>query len=287
MIESDNTQKCILIADSGSTKTDWLLKHSSGISRMQSDGLNPFYQNKNEVQEVIERQVLPFIKHSVDEIYFYGSGCADEVSSMPVKNALLTCFESARKVEVASDMLGASRGLCGHEPGLACILGTGSNNAVYNGHNNVRSIGSLGFWLGDEGSGSFLGKSLVVHFLQDELPQDLKMRFSEKFPEVDRLKVLDHAYKKPFPNRYFATFTHFIGIHVSHPFISNLIANAFGLFIEKYVMRHPESKTHRVHFTGSIAYHFKEILESQLESKGLRAGQIIKSPMEGLVAFHR
>lgn len=281
-----SAQKFILIADSGSTKTDWVLKKPEGVLKIQSVGLNPFYQSAEEISEALQRDVLPLIGDVVDEIYFYGAGCADERSSKPVKDALIANFEYARVVEVASDMLGASRGLCGHEPGLACILGTGANNALYDGQNNVRSIGSLGFWLGDEGSGSYLGKTLVVHFLQNELPEDLKILFAENHPEINRLSVLEHAYKKPYPNRYFATFTHFIGEHIAHPFLKNMVCQAFNLFVEKYIIKHPESARYKVHFTGSIAFYFGKILQAALEQKGLKVGRILKSPMEGLVDYH-
>jgi len=281
-----NSNKNVLIADSGSTKTDWVLKHQYGIIKIQSAGLNPFYQSAENITEVLTKEVIPSVNEPVHEIYFYGAGCADENSSKPVKDALTSCFPEAHTVEVTSDMLGASRGLCGKEPGLACILGTGANNALYDGNKNVRSIGSLGFWLGDEGSGSFLGKTLVVHFLQNELPEDLKILFSGQYPEINRLTVLDHAYKKPFPNRYFATFTHFIGANIAHPFLRNLIRNAFDTFITKYVIRHPEAEYYKVHFTGSIAYHFRNILEEALLAKGLKMGRILKTPMEGLVEFH-
>ncbi|MCE7042970.1 N-acetylglucosamine kinase [Dyadobacter sp. CY312] len=281
-----NQQKNILIADSGSTKTDWVLKHQNGVTKIQSAGLNPFYQSAEDIIEVLTKEVIPSVNTAVHEIHFYGAGCADAVSSKPVKDALVSCFPEAYIVEVASDMLGASRGLCGRESGLACILGTGANNVLYDGNNNVRSIGSLGFWLGDEGSGSFLGKTLVVHFLQNELPEDLKTLFSEQYPEINRLTVLDHAYKKPFPNRYFAAFTHFIGANISHPFLSELVSKAFNVFIEKYVVKHPETKAYKVHFAGSIAYHFRDILEMSLKEKGLKVGRILKSPMDGLVEFH-
>jgi glucosamine kinase len=281
-----NSHKNVLIADSGSTKTDWVLKNPDGVIRIQSAGLNPFYQSAGDIIEVLKKQVIPSVTAPVNDIYFYGAGCADETSSKPVKDAMISCFPKANTVEVASDMLGASRGLCGKEPGLACILGTGANNALYDGNKNVRSIGSLGFWLGDEGSGSFLGKTLVVHFLQNELPDDLKILFSGQYPDINRLTVLDHAYKKPFPNRYFAAFTHFIGANITHPFLIKLVKQAFDIFIEKYVVKHPETESYKVHFAGSIAYHFRDILEMSLKEKGLTVGRILKSPMEGLVEFH-
>lgn len=276
----------LLIADSGSTKTDWVYISGEKKINFQSAGLNPFYQSKEEVSDVLKREVLPHIPGPVQCIYFYGAGCADEISSQPIAEALAQCFAEAIVIEVASDMLGASRGLCGHTPGIACILGTGANNAVYDGKYNVRSVGSLGFWLGDEGSGSYLGKTLVVHFLQNELPEDLASQFAGAFPEINRLFVLDNAYKKSFPNRFFAAFTHFIGQNISHPFLNKMVGESFTLFIEKYVLKHPESKTLKVNFTGSIAYFFKDILTITLHKEGLNPGNILKAPMDGLVNYH-
>lgn len=277
----------ILIADSGSTKTDWILKHASGAHfQFQSAGLNPFYQTENDIVLVLEKEVLPHLSFSVDQIYFYGAGCADEVTSRPITNALKIGISTAGIIEVASDMLGAARGLCGKEPGLACILGTGANNAFYDGKKNVHSIGSLGFWLGDEGSGSYLGKTLIVYFLQNELPQDLHQQFISIYPEINRLSVLENAYKKPFPNRYFATFSRFIFEHTAHPFMFNLVWDAFDIFIEKYVLKHENAEKYPVHFTGSIAYFYRDILQECLKKKGLTPGKILKSPLEGLLEYH-
>ncbi|TDE12470.1 N-acetylglucosamine kinase [Dyadobacter psychrotolerans] len=277
----------VLIADSGSTKTDWVFRTSEqNIIRFSSAGLNPFYQNEAEISLVINQEVLPNILVDVDKIFFYGAGCADEVSGRPVRNALVSCFPFIKNVEVASDMLGAARGLCGKEPGLACILGTGANNAFYDGKSNIRSIGSLGFWLGDEGSGSYLGKTLVVHFLQNELPEDLHELFALNYPEVNRLAVLDKAYKKSFPNRYFASYSKFIFENITHPFLQKMVTAAFDIFVEKYVLKHQDVHNYPVHFTGSIAYHYKDILELSLTKKGLTIGRILKSPLEGLLLYH-
>jgi N-acetylglucosamine kinase-like BadF-type ATPase len=275
-----------LIADSGSTKTDWVITDSSGARYFQSAGINPFYQTAQEIIPVLEKEVLPNLTETIGKVYFFGAGCADEKSSRPVFDALTHCISSAGNIEIASDMLGAVRGLCGHEPGLACILGTGANNAFYDGKTIIRSIGSLGFWLGDEGSGSYLGKTLVVHFLQNELPEALHNNFAAQFPEVNRLSVLDNAYKKPYPNRYFATFSKFIAENREDPFLENLVRNAFSLFFEKYICKHPEAQTVPVHFTGSIAYYYQDILKNVLESRNLKPGRILKSPLEGLLLYY-
>lgn len=282
------SSKYILIADSGSTKTDWVCidQQTGSKQSVQSAGINPFYQTTEEIIPVLQNQVVPGIGADIQEIHFYGAGCADEKSSIPVTNALKHCFSAANVVEVASDMLGAARGLCGHEPGLACILGTGANNAFFDGNRITHSIGSLGFWLGDEGSGSYLGKTLVVHYLQNELPDDLYQSFIREYPGLDRLTVLDHAYKKPYPNRYFASYSQFIAENRTHGFFQTLLREAFGLFVKKYVLRHANAAQYPVHFTGSIAYYYQDILRAVLENNGLQPGRILKSPLEGLVGYH-
>lgn len=280
-------QSTYLIADSGSTKTDWLVA-TSGKSpvRLHSGGLNPFYQTKGEVLEILEKEVIPYLHNTIDQVFFYGAGCADKATSRPIYDALVDIIPSAEIIEVASDMLAAARGLCQNEPGIACILGTGANNTFYDGNKMVHSIGSLGFWLGDEGSGSYLGKTLLVHFLQNELPEDLHKQFEESYPETNRLAVLEKVYRKPFPNRYFATFSHFISKNIKHPFIHKLVSDAFILFTEKYILKHKDADKYPIHFTGSIAFYYQDILKSVLAEKGLTPGKILKSPMETLFDYH-
>lgn len=279
--------KVSLIADSGSTKTDWIvISPDSDTYTFQSAGINPFYQTTAEIIPVLESEVLPRLSEKVTEIHFFGAGCADEKSGRPVLDALKYCIASAELVEVASDMLGAAKGLCGRHPGLACILGTGANNAFYDGEKIARSIGSLGFWLGDEGSGSYLGKTLVVQYLQNEMPADLHSNFAQAYPEINRLSVLDRAYKQPYPNRYFAGFSRFIAAHIGHEYMQELVYSAFSVFVQKYVLKHAGVATYPVHFTGSVAFHYQEILRKVLQEKGLQCGQILKSPLEGLVRYY-
>jgi len=280
-------QSTYLIADSGSTKTDWLVA-TSGKSpvRLHSSGLNPFYQTKDEVLEILSQEVIPYLHTTIDQVFFYGAGCADKATSRPIYDALVDSIPSAEIVEVASDMLGAARGLCQNEPGIACILGTGANNTFYDGNVMVHSIGSLGFWLGDEGSGSYLGKTLLVHFLQNELPDDLQKQFEEAYPGTNRLTVLEKVYRQPFPNRYFATFSHFISKNIQHPFIHKLVSDAFTLFTKKYILKHNDAESYPIHFAGSIAFFYQDILKAVLEENGLTPGKILKSPMEKLFDYH-
>ena len=280
-------QSTYLIADSGSTKTDWIIvRPGKSPFRFHSSGLNPFYQKKEEIAVILEEEILPYVTAPIDEVFFYGAGCADRATSRPIYDALVDALPSAEIIEVASDMLAAARGLCGHQPGIACILGTGANNAFFDGNNIVHSIGSLGFWLGDEGSGSYLGKTLLVHFLQNELPGDLHKQFEETYPGTNRLAVLEKVYRQPFPNRYFATFSHFISKNITHPFIHKLVGDAFTLFAEKYILKHQDVDKYPVHFTGSIAFYYQDILKAVLAEKGLIAGRILKSPMETLFEYN-
>lgn len=276
----------ILLADSGSTKTDWLLV-GAGTDSFQSAGINPFYQTKDIIAETLHREVFPQIKYTISKIHFYGAGCADEASGRPVKEALAEVFPFTNAIEVNSDLLAAARALCGRKAGIACILGTGSNNCQYDGNKIVNNIGSLGFWLGDEGSGGYLGKQLVVSYLQNELPEELHKEFSRQYPEVSRLMILDRAYKQPFPNRFFATFTPFLSQHLSDDFVQQMVQNTFRVFLEKYVCKHPDAYALPVHFTGSVAYYFESLLIKVIMEKGLIPGTIQKSPMPGLLRFHQ
>lgn len=277
----------ILLADSGSTKTDWLLLDREPIA-FQSVGFNPFYQTQEAILEALRTQVLPHTEpNEVRQVFFYGAGCADAVTSLPVTNALAALFPTAETIEVNSDLLAAARALCGHEAGIACILGTGANNALYDGEKIVNNIGSLGFWLGDEGSGGYLGKQLVVGYLHNELPAGLHEAFQKSYPEVTRLTILERAYRQPFPNRYFASFSTFLGQHLTDPFIGTLVSNAFRTFLDMYVCKHPNAAALPIHFTGSVAYHFREILSQVLGEKNMGLGTIQRSPMPGLLCFHQ
>ncbi len=277
----------ILIADSGSTKADWLLAASGGmiLAEWNSQGINPFFQDKETISALLEREVFPRVNGAPEAIYFYGAGCADEASGRPVAESLAERFPAAR-VEVASDLLAAARSLCQRQAGIACILGTGSNNCLYDGRRIVGNIGSLGFWMGDEGSGGHLGRQLVVAYLHKELPDDLTEKFAAEYPDVNRMEILNRAYKQPFPNRYFAAYTRFAGANKSHPFIQDLLKASFGVFLDKYVLKHAGAKTYPVSFTGSVAWHFQDELKAVLEDKELVFGKIVQKPIGGLAVYH-
>lgn len=277
----------LLIADSGSTKTDWRLVADDGsVHAIQTDGLNPYYQSVDQLTATLNAQLIPYLPTSVDaDVFFYGTGCTGPSVNQTLIDALRQVAPALRKIDVHSDMLGAARAASGQEPGIVCILGTGSNACCYDGQQITRGSQSLGFWLGDEGSGGYLGKTLVRDFFQERLPNDLREAFQHRFA-LDRPTLLMNAYQKPFPNRYFASFTPFLADHLTHSYCHELVTGAFELFLTTYVERFPEASRWPVHFVGSIAHYFADPLRQVMQQTNLITGHIVKAPAEGLVAFH-
>ena len=278
----------ILIADSGSTKADWQLigPANEPTHLLHTDGFNPYYENTAHIIAGLQTQLLPQLDNaSISGVFYYGTGCVNADSNARISVALKTVLPNLKRVEIASDMLGAARAVSPNQPGIVCILGTGSNACFFDGQHNRRNMASLGFWLGDEGSGGYLGKTLVRMAFQEQLPDDLARAFRAKYA-LDRPALLDNAYRKPFPNRYFAGFTPFLTEHATHPFVQQLTANAFRLFLETYLVRWPEARQYPVHFVGSIGHYFGESLRRAVAEAGLTMGRVLKSPIERLAAFH-
>ncbi|MCX6213656.1 N-acetylglucosamine kinase [Spirosoma sp.] len=278
----------LLIADSGSTKTDWQLVTADGQPRaIQTDGFNPYYQTTQQIVATLQIQLIPYLTDAaVTNVFYYGTGCTGPAVNHIIADALRVVLPALQTVDVNSDMLGAARGALGHESGIVCILGTGANACCYDGNQITRGIQSLGFWLGDEGSGGYLGKTLVRDFFQERLPANLWAAFQNQYA-LDRPTLLENAYQKPYPNRYFASFTPFLFAHLNEPYITELVIDAFVLFLTTYVKRFPESETGPVHFVGSIAYYFADQLREAVEQTGLTMGRIIKAPAVALVDFHK
>ncbi|OIN58886.1 N-acetylglucosamine kinase [Arsenicibacter rosenii] len=278
----------ILLADSGSTKTDWrLLATPDSAQQVISDGINPYFEDSEQIITKLRQQLIPSIDpESVSRIFYYGTGCNSPASCGTVETALRTLFPGLTAVEVASDMVGAARGAAGQEQGIVCILGTGSNACCYDGHEIVRWGQPLGFWLGDEGSGGYLGKTLVRDAFQHRMPAGLREVFDRQY-QLDRATLLENAYRKPFPNRYFAAFTPFLSEHLTHPYVQQLVRQAFRDFLTIYVKPFPEAADWPVHFVGSIAWYFAEILRDEVTGNSCRMGDILKAPGDGLVRYHR
>ncbi len=278
----------ILIADSGSTKTDWRLVSADETPRaIQTNGFNPYYQTTEQIIDTLRVQLLPELNdQTITAVFFYGAGCSGPSVNYVIANALRAILPAVSLVEVNSDMLGAARGAAGREQGIVCILGTGSNACCYDGYGIKRGIQTLGFWLGDEGSGGYLGKTLVRDFFQERLPAHLRDSFQARYA-LDRPTLLENAYQKPYPNRYFASFTPFLSDHLADEYVDTLVTDAFILFLSTYVTRFPESRQWPVHFVGSIAYYFGDQLRKAVQQTGLLMGRVVKAPATELVNFHR
>jgi N-acetylglucosamine kinase-like BadF-type ATPase len=274
----------ILIADSGSTKTQWcMISDNKLIHTCITPGINPFYQNQLQITESIKNNFngSPI---TFEAIYFYGAGCPNEEKQNQVKNALADYF-TAPHIFVGSDLLAAARSLCQAQPGIACILGTGSNSCYYNGADVEQNVSPLGFILGDEGSGAVIGKKFIGDLLKNQLSEELKELFFATY-NTTAAELLDNVYKKPFPNRYLAQYTRFIATHIHHAQMDELVTTSFVEFLNRNVLQYKQANSLPIHFTGSIALHFKPQLLKALQSVGLSAGKIIGDPMEGIIQFH-
>jgi len=274
----------ILIADSGSTKTTWVLidKASGGLLTCKTQGINPFYQNSDNIYNTIETEFSLDIT-KIEEVSFYGAGCANSQKNAIVKEALEKYFQ-VEKISVASDLLGAARSLCLRSEGIAAILGTGSNSCLYNGEEILKNVSPLGFVLGDEGSGAVLGKKLLSDVLKNQLPERIINDFFEMFGQT-AAEILENVYRKPFPNRYLASFTIFLSKYIEEEPLHNLVRKSFIEFFERNIKQY-ESNIKTINFTGSIAWHFRDILNLAAKDCGYQLGKVVKDPMEGLVEYH-
>lgn len=276
----------ILIADSGSTKTDWcVVLDGTPIKRITTKGINPFFQPEEEIQQELTISLLPQLpERTVNSVYFYGAGCTPEKAPI-LRRAIADSLSVVGNIKAHSDMLAAARGLCGHEAGIACILGTGSNSCFYNGEDIVNNISPLGFILGDEGSGAVLGKLLVGDILKNQLSPAIKEAFLKQF-DLTAPEIIDRVYRQPFPNRFLASLSPFIAQHLEEPAIRALVFNSFTAFLRRNVMQYDYEK-YPVHFIGSVAACYKEILQEAALETGIRIGKILQSPMEGLIQYHQ
>ena len=274
----------ILIADSGSTKTDWcLVDNGVLVKQIFTKGTNPFFQTEDEISAEVSENLLPYLDTAkVDAVWFYGAGCAFPEKNEIVRAAIARHLDVP--IEVGSDLLGAARGLCGSQPGIACILGTGSNSCFYDGKEIVSNVSPLGFILGDEGSGAVLGKMLVGDVLKNQLPAALKEEFLARY-ELTPAIILERVYKKPFPNRFLASLSPFLVEHLDVPEIHTLVLNGFKAFFDRNVKQY-DYKQYPVHLIGSLAYYYRPVLQEAAEQTGVRLGTIKQSPMEGLISYH-
>ena len=275
----------MLIADSGSTKTDWcVILDNTPIKRIGTKGLNPFFQSEEEIQQELTHSLLPQLPEgTIDSVYFYGAGCTPE-KAPTLRRAIADSLPVVGNIKAYSDMLAAARGLCGREAGITCILGTGSNSCFYDGKEIVNHISPLGFILGDEGSGAVLGKLLVGDILKNRLSPAIKEVFLKQF-DLTVPEIIDRVYRQPFPNRFLASLSPFIAQHLEEPGIRQLVLGSFIAFLRRNVMQYDYTQ-YPAHFIGSVAHCYKEILQEAAQETGIRIGKILQSPMEGLIQYH-
>ena len=277
----------ILIADCGSTKTDWCFTEGGKtVSRVYTCGMNAVLLTEDEIRQKIAGELLPQAEGLAPEaVYFYGAGCLAPEICGNVARAIACNFPSAKTIEVYTDLLAAARALCGREPGVACIMGTGSNSCYYDGEKICDNVSPLGYILGDEGSGAVLGKLLVGDVLKRQLPEELCDKFLKQY-NLDRLTIITRVYKEPAANRFLASLSPFLLENISEPAIRELVLTSFKAFFRRNVLNYKEATTLPVSFVGSIAWHYRPLLEEAAASCGLTVGTILQSPMEGLIAYH-
>ena len=275
----------ILIADSGSTKTDWcIVFNGTLIKRIGTKGINPFFQSEEEIQQELTASLLPQLPEgTINSVYFYGAGCTPEKAPV-LRRAIADSLPVIGNIKANSDMLAAARGLCGHEPGIACIMGTGSNSCYYDGKHIGANVSPLGFILGDEGSGACLGKLLVGDILKNQMTPELKEKFLKQF-NLEPADIIDRVYRKPFPNRFLASLSPFLAQNLDEPCVRTLVLNSFKAFLKRNVMQYDYQHS-KVHFIGSVAFHYKEVLAEAAQEMGIQIGTILQSPMEGLISYH-
>lgn len=272
----------ILIADAGSTKTDWLLLRKRGDSLVKSSkGLNPTLIDPSEIKVIIaDTFSAEELRQQVRAIYFFGAGCWNDRSCLTIHKALAEVFEEAT-IQVSSDLLGAVRATCGDQAGLVAILGTGSNTCLYDGQKISQAVQSLGYIIGDEGSGSYFGKELVRLYFYKELPVVLHQLFAAAY-ELDKQSVIENVYQKKGGNRFLASFVPFLAEHRAHPFVEQFLKKGFHTFIDRHILKYPQCQEVPIHFIGSIAFHFKKELGICLQEKGLQLGVVLPKPIEAL-----
>ena len=275
-----------LIADSGSTKTEWCLLNGNNPYIFSSKGMSPYFLDDDGLTKILHKEVVPYLNGTkISELHFFGTGCKSVENSKLVKGVFKRIFPET-KIFVENDLLGAAKSLCGKEKGIACILGTGSNSCYFNGQKIVTNSPGIGFILGDEGSGAYLGKKVIQHYLYGTFDSELRGRFEAKFTTTGP-EIIEAVYKKPLPNRYLASFALFLAENRGNPMIENIIHEGLKDFFVTHVIKYKQASKLPVHFTGGIAFGFKDVIENLCGQYGLQIGNIYKSPMEGLIKRFR
>ena len=273
-----------VIAESSSTRTEWaLVQGDKIIEHAYTEGLNPFFQTRREISHIIRLGLPPeFFKRRWRHVYYYGAGCSNPEKNKIVESSLVAQFKTP--VTVDSDLVGATRGLLVHEPGLACILGTGSNSCLYDGNQIIKHVRSGGYILGDEGSGAAMGRLFIGDLLKGFVPSDIRDSFVEKFNlNVDLL--MDEVYNNPHANRNLRNYGVFLSDHLQNEYVYRLVFNEISRFFERTILQY-DYQSYAINFVGSVACQFSEVLLSVASKYGANIKKIVRASMPGLVIYH-
>lgn len=276
----------IIVADSGSTKTDWrIYDKQHGVKEIQTIGLNPYFVTSQDILNVLTKEVDPFINRMhVLDVFFYGAGCTHSDKITEIESALSDYFTSAN-IYVESDMLGTARALCSHSPGIVAILGTGSNSCVFDGKEIKEQLLSLGYVLGDEGSGAVLGRKILKGYFSGKMPKHLGSEFKVLY-QLEPDLVLEQIYRKPFPSRYLASFVHFAIENMNDLWFRELLQIHLQEFFNEIIFVYEDYKKYQLHFSGSLAWHLKPIIEEMCSGYGIKPGKFVQQPIDDLLRFH-
>lgn len=276
-----------LIAESGGTKTQWCAVSAETESEIISTaGLNPNFVSEDEFRRILSSEVLPALNYpAISEVWFYGAGCAGKAMEDKVRNAIRKVLPDS-DINVNSDLTGAARGLLGNKKGYICMIGTGSNSGYYDGKTITANVPPLGFILGDEGSGAYLGKRLLADHLRGIMPSGLSEEFRKKYG-AEKDDIVSHVYRGVFPSRFIGEFVKFLKENISEPYCSELVKSSFEEYVRRNLMLYDIKEETDIAVTGSVAWHFRDILEEVLRMHGFRITLIEKGPVEGLIRYHR
>lgn len=274
----------ILVADSGSSKTDWMGYSLEGNITFDTQGINPYFLNAHDIFKIFsKKKELAVFADQVKEIYFFGAGCSSPDKVEVISNGISSFFTKAY-VSVEHDLIGSAYATCGDEPGLTCILGTGSNISYYDGKEVQDGAHGLGYILGDEGSGTYFGRKLLTSYLYQKMPLDLSLEFKAMF-DIDKESVITNVYQNPAPNIFLASISRFMTDRISHPFITGILQEGFQEFLDSNVKDYADYKTLDCHFVGSIAYYYQDILREVAKRNDVRIGKILQKPIEGIFNY--
>ncbi|MFA6275848.1 MAG: N-acetylglucosamine kinase [Pedobacter sp.] len=275
----------ILVADSGSSKTDWMAYNPNHSIKFSTQGINPYFVNAQDVVKILSKNKdISAYANMMKEVYFFGAGCSSPDKHEIISNGLSTFFPKAF-ISVDHDLIGSAYATCGDKKGLTCILGTGSNISYYDGTNVHTGKHGLGYVLGDEGSGTYFGRKVLVSYLYKTMPEELSKAFAKAFVNVDKESVIANIYQKPFPNSYLAAFSRFMADHKEHPFIQRILKDGFQEFIDTNVKDYKAYKSLECNFVGSIAFYYQDELRAVFAENNIKVGKILQKPIEGIFEY--